>query len=77
MLGLPEGTIFLHTKEQIENFNVALNCAYEMLDKGIEKGIKDEEDGVSVRIKCVTEKCFRVEVSGQVFIPDTKEQKTE
>lgn len=77
MLCLPEGTIYLHTKEQIENFNVALNCAYEMLDKGIEKGIKDEEDGVSVRIKCVTEKCFRVEVSGQVCIPDTKEQKTE
>lgn len=76
MINLPEGTIYLHTKEQILNFNSALNCAYEMLDKGIEKGIK-EEDGASVRIKCVTDTCFRVEVSGQVCIPDTEERKTE
>lgn len=69
MLSQPTGIITLHNKKQIESLSVAVNAAYEMLEKGIECGIDENDDGLSISVKCVTDTMYRVEVSGRI---DTK-----
>lgn len=62
-MNTPSGMITIYGKEQLEGLAKAINCGFEMLEKGIDSGMEEKP---MISVKAVTSKCYRVEISGLV-----------
>lgn len=64
----PSGSLFVHDKEQFAALCIALNQVNDILNVVDQKRFDNEK--LTIEIKAVTKRCFRVEVGGMLDITD-------